>query len=378
MSSHRKQITTVVHVIDSLGVGGAEQALTLLARNLDAERFRCRVFALRGLGPLADDLRARNLLANNTVPSDLTAQLRGFWRFIRTEQPDIVHTHLNYSDLFGGPLARAAGVPFVLSYKASILRTHGSRQGLYNAMTRVASTADDVVVVLSDALRTYLVSHRIVPARKISVVHYGVELEPVQPTISRVDMRLGEGPVVLLPARLEPRKDHATFFKAAQLVLRQHPDAQFLLAGDGEPTYRASLEKLAAPLGQSLHFLGSRNDVPALMALADLVVLSSTTEGLGLVLLEAMRARRPVVATRVGGVPEIVVDQVTGLLVQPGAPDQLAAGMLELLGNSRLSARMGEAGRKRVEAEFTVDRMAEKMAAVYESLLMPRAAAASA
>ena len=150
-------VATVVHVIDSLGVGGAEQALGLLVRNLDPNRFHCRVFALRGLGLLADDFRARHLLANDHVPSGLRAQLAGLWTYLRTERPDIVHTHLNYSDLFGGPLARAAGVPFVLSSKASILRTHGSRQRLYNAMTRLASTSEDVVVVLSDALRAYLV-----------------------------------------------------------------------------------------------------------------------------------------------------------------------------------------------------------------------------
>jgi glycosyltransferase involved in cell wall biosynthesis len=367
-------VTTVVHVIDSLGVGGAEQALGLLARNLDPTRFRCRVFALRGLGPLAEDFRARNLLANEQVPSGLRAQLAGLWTFLRTERPDIVHTHLNYSDLFGGPLARAAGVPFVLSYKASILRTHGSRQRLYNAMTRWASTSDDVVVVLSAALQAYLVSHRIVPERKIRVVHYGVDLEPPQRALCRADINLRTGPVVLLPARLEPRKDHATFFKAAQHVLAHRPDAQFLLAGDGEPSFRAELEKLAAPLGSAVRFLGNRDDVPALMTLADLVVLSSTTEGLGLVLLEAMTARRPVVATRVGGVPEIVVDRVTGLLVEPRAPDLLAAAMIELLGDPVLSARMGEAGRRRVEEEFTVAAMAAKMSAVYDDLLSRRRA----
>jgi glycosyltransferase involved in cell wall biosynthesis len=184
--------------------------------------------------------------------------------------------------------------------------------------------------------------------------------------------------VVLLPARLEPRKDHATFFKAAQLVLARRPDAQFLLAGDGEPAFRAQLEELAAPLGSAVRFLGSRNDVPALMTLADLVVLSSTTEGLGLVLLEAMRARRPVVATRVGGVPEIVIDRVTGLLVEPRAPDLLAGAMIEVLGDPALAARMGKAGRQRVEAEFTVAAMAAKMSAIYDELLSRERAAVPA
>lgn len=358
-----------MHVIDSLGVGGAEQALALLARNLDRDRYGCRVFALRGLGPLAGDLRERDLLVNYAVPAGLPAQLAGLWRFLRSERPTIVHTHLNYSDLLVGPLARAAGVPVVLSYKASILRTHSGRQRMYDRMTRVACTFNDMVVVLSEALRQYIVSRRIVPDRKVRVIHYGVELEPTQTMLRREDLGLRSGPIVLVAARLEPRKDHATFFSAAQLLHSARPDTQFLLAGDGDPTYRAELERLAAPLGSAARFLGSRGDVPALMDLADLVVLSSRTEGLGLVLLEAMGARRPVVATRVGGVPEIVVDGVTGLLVEAGAPDLLADAMLKVLGDPSLSARMGQAGRERVENEFTVARMAAKMSAVYEELL---------
>ena len=368
----------VVHVIDSLGVGGAEQALHLLVRHLDPDRFHCRVFPLGGLGPLASDLDRQGLLATTVVARSLPGQLRALHRYLARERPSIVHTHLNRSDLLAGPIARAGGVPVVLSYKASILRIHGRRQRLHDWLTRVAARSNDVVVVLSGALRRYLLSRRIVPDEKIRVVRYGVELDgDGGPPARRDDLGLGDGPVVLLAARLEPRKDHRTFLEAARLVLTQKPDVQFLLAGDGAPWYRAQLERQAAPLGRAIRFLGNCQEVPALMRLSTVVVLSSQTEGLGLVLLEAMVERRPVVATRVGGVPEVVVDGETGLLVEPGSPTALARAMLDVLDQPERARQMGEAGRRCAEAQFSVERMARDMAALYEELLARRAPAAA-
>ena len=360
----------VVHVIDSLGVGGAEQALSLLSRHLDPDRFHCRVFPLSGLGPLAIDLDQCGLLATTTVARSLPGQLRALHRYLLQERPSIVHTHLNRSDFLAGPIARVVGVPVVLSYKASILRTDGRRQRVHDWLTRVASRSNDTVVVLSNALRHYLLLRRLVPDEKIRVVHYGLELDDCEKSsVSRVDLGLGDGPVVLLAARLEPRKDHRTFLEAARLVLTKVPGVQFLLAGDGAPEYRDQLERQAAPLGHAIRFLGTCQDVPALMRLSTVVVLSSQTEGLGLVLLEAMAERRPVVATRVGGVPEVVVDGVTGLLVDPGSPSALAEGILEVLARPERAQQMGEAGRLRVETQFSVTRMAGEITALYEELL---------
>ena len=360
----------VLHVIDSLQPGGAEQALSLLVRHLDPSRYRARVFALRALGPLASTLAPLGLMANAAVRPGLHRQLADLRRHIRTSRPAIVHTHLNAADFLAGPVARAMGVPFVLSYKASILRKHGSRQRLHNTLTRLAARADHAVVVLSEALKTYLVEQDIVPAAKIRVVHYGVQRDEANaPLVPRELFGEGDGPVVLLPARLEPRKDHQTFLRAAALVRRERPDIRFVFAGDGAPEYRAEVADLAASLQVPVVFLGNRSDVPAVMRACDLVVLSSRTEGLGLVLLEAMAERRAVVATAVGGVPEIVVDGETGLLVPAGDPPALAAAMLRVLGSSVLRQQMGDAGRLRVDAEFTVERMARKIEAVYDELL---------
>ena len=363
----------VVHVIDSLGVGGAEQALSLLVRHLDPDRFLCRVFPLSGLGPLAIDLDQRGLLATATVPRTLPGQLRALYQFLVREQPAIVHTHLNRSDLLAGPIARAVGVPVVLSYKASILRTDGRRQWVHDWLTRIASRSNDTVVVLSSALRHYLLSRQLVPDTKIRVVHYGLELDGREnSSVPQVDLALGDGPVVLLAARLEPRKDHRTFLEAARVVLAKMPGVQFLLAGDGAPEYRAQLKRQAIPLGRAVRFLGTSRDVRALMRLSTVVVLSSRTEGLGLVLLEAMAERRPVVATRVGGVPEVVVDGVTGLLVDPGSPSALAKAILDVIEQPERARQMGEAGRQRVEAQFDVARMSGEIADLYEELLTRR------
>ncbi len=364
---------SVLHVVDSLEIGGAERALLLLVTHLDPARFRCRVFPLRPSGPFLVDLEKQGLLLSLAPHAGLAGRLRGLWDHLAQERPTIVHTHLNRSDLLVGPLARAARVPVVLSYKASILRQHRLRQPVYDWLTTISSWSNDAVVVLSEALRTYLLAHRIVPNEKIRVVRYGIELESdTASQTPRESLDLSTGPVVLLAARLEPRKDHVTFLEAARLVLAEKPSTQFLLAGDGEPSYRARLEQLAEPLGRAVRFLGNRSDIPGLIGLSDLVVLASRTEGLGLVLLEAMVHRRPVVATGVGGVPEIVVNGETGLLVEPGSPDALARAILDLLDTPDRSRRMGEAGRRRAEEQFSVQRMVRDMAGVYEEMLARR------
>jgi len=369
-----KSPTKVLHIIDSLNIGGAEQAMYLLVRHMNPERFHCRVFALREMGPLAEELRSTAMLANESSGSNLAVQLKDLRRYLQLERPAIVHTHLNYSDFFAGFLARVMGVPIVLSYKASILRTHARRQNVFDLFTRIGCRYNDAVVVLSHALRSYLIEHRLVPPHKIKTVYYGVDLsEPEGAMVTRGDLGLAEGPIVLLVARLEPRKDHRTFLQAAKLLQNRIPHVQFLLVGDGDPIHRRRLEDLAMPLRGAVKFLGWRLDVKRLMQISDLVVLSSRTEGLGLVLLEAMAQRKPVVATRVGGVPEIVVEGETGFLVSSGNPQALASAMGQVLEDPTLLLKLGEAGRCRVEKKFTIQRMAQEIECLYDQLLFSRA-----
>jgi glycosyltransferase involved in cell wall biosynthesis len=176
-------------------------------------------------------------------------------------------------------------------------------------------------------------------------------------------------PVIGTLARLHEQKGHSYLLDAVAQLRREIPDVKALVVGDGE--LRPSLEQRtqALRLSDSVIFTGTRRDVPEILALLDVFVLPSLWEGLPIALLEAMAAGLPVVATRVGGVPEVVVDGETGLLVPPRDPDALSEAILTLLQDPDLRQKMGQAGQERVREYFSVERMVEETEALYERLL---------
>jgi glycosyltransferase involved in cell wall biosynthesis len=165
-------------------------------------------------------------------------------------------------------------------------------------------------------------------------------------------------------ARLAPEKDIGTLIRAFQILVPKFSDVELVVVGDG--VERKKLEALA--LGANVRFLGSRDDIPELMRSFDVFVLASLTEGISLTLLEAMAASKPIVATNVGGNPEVVVDGVTGFLVPSQDPQAMADKILLLLNDPQLAQRMGIAGRRRVEQNFSLERMTDEYEKVYRAV----------
>ncbi len=203
-------------------------------------------------------------------------------------------------------------------------------------------------------------------------IQQGVAAIKVQTICNGIDTALFDyvgprpgGPIVTV-TRLSPEKDVATLIRATQLAVREQPGMQVEIAGDG--TCMLSLKQLTQELGldDNVYFLGQVSDVPRLLERASLFVLSSISEGISLTLLEAMARGLPVVATRVGGTPEVVVDGVTGILVPPRDPQALANAMLRLSRDADTARRMGLTGRQRVERHFDVRRAVAAYEALYE------------
>ena len=216
---------------------------------------------------------------------------------------------------------------------------------------------------------------------RAAIIYDGVESEPFSHPLARVAVleEFGIPPVrrlVGMAARLAPQKDHSTFVQAAHLVIQKSPDTHFLIVGDHSDTPAAAeiyaeLRRQSEQLGVASHltFTGFRTDIPRLFAAMDVVVLATHFEGFGLVLVEAMAQARPVVATEVGGILEIISDGETGLLHRHRDADHLAAQILLLLQNEALAGRLGQAGFKRVTADFTLERSARSVAELYRTLL---------
>jgi glycosyltransferase involved in cell wall biosynthesis len=352
----------VVHVTLGLDVGGQEKLLVEMARHADRERFRLHVVSLTTRGLLAGDIEAAGwpvtaLEAPQGLRPGIVARLARLFRRLRA---DVVHTHDDRPNIYGAPAGKLAGCRVIHTRHHQGTRLTARQRWLI----RGVSAFDDRFVCISDDSARWAVRQG-VARRKVCVRLNGIDLSRFAYSGSDPG-----GPAVIV-ARLSPEKSIDTLLRAVPVVLATCPDFRLEVAGDGP--CREALAALAAELrlGDRVRFLGTVGDVPALLARARLFVLSSLTEGVSLTLLEASARGLPIVATAVGGNPEVVADGITGLLVPAASPDALAGCVLRLWGDVALRTRMGEAGRKRVEERFDVRRMV----AAYEAMYRPGAGA---
>jgi glycosyltransferase involved in cell wall biosynthesis len=347
----------IAHVTLGLDVGGQEKLLVEFARHADRERFDLCFVSLTDRGRLAEAIEAFGwpVLAMHERPGLRPGIGVRLARLLRRERIDVLHTHDERPLIYGALAACLA------RGRRHVHTRHGQRAEITRGqrwLIRLASRGTGEFVCVSDDAGRVAAEHG-VPAGKIRTVWNGIDVE----RFGYCGPRPG-GPAVLV-ARLSPVKDVDTLLRAAALAVEEQPDFRLEIAGDG-PCLPA-LQKLTAELGldERVTFLGEVGDVPALLARAGLLVLSSVSEGVSLTLLEGMARGLPVVATRVGGNPEVVADGVTGLLVPPRDPAALARAVLRVWRDSEAARRMGRAGRCRIEEHFDVRRMVARYEALY-------------
>ncbi|MFZ5918887.1 MAG: glycosyltransferase family 4 protein [Chloroflexota bacterium] len=368
----------VCHILKITGVAGSENHLLSLASGLDRRRYRFTFCLLTGREPdLTDYIAALEAVgvevARLPIRADLDPPL--LWRlarFLRTAKPDIVHTHLIHGDLYGTLAARLAGVPAVVSTKHN--DNAFRRRGFYAWLDRALARQQDRIITISHHLKRFCVEVERLPAEKITPIHYGLDADAFLRVQSGEDVRHEFGipsgaPLIGVVGRLIEQKGHRYLLAALAHVVEALPAAHLLIAGDG--ALRPALEQQVADLAlaKRVTFTGWRRDVTRIMAAIDVLVMPSLWEGFGLVLLEAMAASRPVVASQVSAIPEIVAHGETGLLVPPKDAAALARALLTLLREPSRAQAMGRRGRQRLAQQFTVGRMVEQTQAVYESLL---------
>ncbi len=290
-------------------------------------------------------------------------------KFMRGNPSKLVHTHLIHADLYGGLASSTIG----LSRIASLHNDNPFRRSsLLRPLIRWNRRLFHHLICISHHLAQFAKEVEGVPKERISVVHYG--FQPKRPPSSEPNLRsllhLPEGrPIVGMVARLTTQKGHSTLLREmSKLIQQSNVLPHLVLVGDG--ALRSSLEALASQLKLNSHvsFLGYRPDAPQLIYDFDIFVHPSRWEGFGLVFLEAMAAEVPIVATRASAIPEIVEDGETGLLVPVDDGDALSDALSLLLTDTPLRKRMGLAGRRRLEEHFSVQKMAEETAKIYQQI----------
>lgn len=357
VTSSSERRVRVAHVSLGLDVGGQERLLVEFARHADRRRFAVTFVSLTGRGRLAETIEA---LGWPVVALEARSGVRPrlVWRLARLFRPyDVVHTHDDKPLLYGSLAAKLARVRrFIHTQHHGYLPQMSRRQ---RTLVAWAGRLTDAFVCVSQDSARHMAETGL-PERYLTTLWNGIDLDKYPYRGPCPD-----GPAVTV-ARLSPEKDIANLLRAVALVAVSVPTFRLEIAGDGPQ--RADLERLATELhlGEHVRFLGEVRDIPALLARARLFVLPSQTEGISLTILEAMADGLPVVATRVGGNPEVVVDGTTGLLVQTGNPAALAEGLRRVWHNEPEGQSMGLAGRHRAEAHFDI----RAMVASYERLYL--------
>ena len=382
----------VLRLFSRLNIGGPSVHVILLSQGLRPLGYDTRLVIGREskhegnmLGLAAErgvDCETMSGLGREIAPLSDTRALFGLVRLMRAWRPAIVHTHTAKAGLLGRIAARAARVPTVVhTFHGHVLRGYFSppKEKLFRGLESFLARAADALVAVSDSVKRDLVELGVAPAPKIRVIPLGLELASLAGTLPRGTLRReakipDDAPLVGIVGRLVPIKDVPSFLTAARRVRERRPDARFAVVGDGEE--RAALEQQSLSLGlaDAVHFFGWRRDLAAVYGDLDVVVNASRNEGTPVALIEALAAARPVVATAVGGTPDLLGQDERGLLVPPGEPEALANAVVAVLEGSEASRRRAQAGREHVLTQHSSERLFHDMDALYRELRVSRAA----
>jgi glycosyltransferase involved in cell wall biosynthesis len=365
-----------------MGIGGTELNAFRTAERLDPARFDVSVVCLQEHGPLLARYRERGI----RVLALPLGRLHGIKavrqgvrlaRYLSTQRVDIVHSHDAYNNIFATVWARVAQTPVVI---ASRRWCDDLPRKALRVVNRFGFRLADCVIANSTAVASLLVNDDGVPAERIALVPNFVDdaafanLGRTQRKQLALELGIPAGSAVIgCVAGLRPVKDHETLIKAIARLRPRWPTIRLVLIGDGPS--RRPLEHLVRELNLTavVRFAGVRPNEPNLHHLFDISVLSSLSEALPNTIVEAMAAGKPVVATRVGGVTDAVVDGETGTLITPQSPVELASAIERLLLRPILRESMGDAARRRARAQFHVTSALATLESLYDRLLMSRA-----
>ncbi len=370
----------ILQVITSLDRGGAENHLLALLTHADRQAFDIETAVLCGEGELVPAFRQAGIpvhLLKARGHFDPLALAR-LVRLVRDGHFDIVHSHLFRADIYAGLAVAQLGVdpPLLVSTR------HNDDRFFLNPFVGIVhyliSARQNLIIAISDHIAHFTVARGVRHPARVRRVYHGLE-PPVTRALEREGQRIrgelgisADAFLVGNVGRLAPQKGQRHLIGAMPALLERVPHAHAMIAGAGD--LEDFLRDLAEETGvaERIHVLGPRKDVPALMHAMDVFAMPSIWEGFGLVLLEAMAAGRPIVASRVATIPEVVLDGQTGLLVPAGDPLALAEALAQLAHQPGLAARMGEAGRERVRHQFSLEKMVGDTELLYRELVDER------
>ncbi|PIE35298.1 hypothetical protein CSA56_04780 [candidate division KSB3 bacterium] len=384
----------IVYIIGRLVIGGAEKQITETAARINRDIFDVRLYCLSEGGPLEAFVREHHIdttifesVRYTSFPSFvsyLLTRLKKFqalYRYLKREQPDIVHCYMFAPSIYGGIISRLTGHPILITNRRC-LGLFKENKPLFQFLENMVNRFTDLVLVNSKALRDDVLQREKIDPQKVRIIYNGVNIQKFTPIpkdsesyalVSETKQKLGipnnDGIIVGMLATLFPYKGHRDFITAASIVHRTYPKIWFVCVG-ADRGIREELQQLGHHLGLSSHliFPGEFQDAAEILPVFDIQVSASCEEGFSNAILEGMASGIPMITTDVGGTPEAVQHEVTGLLVPPKDPEKLALAMMSLIENPECASRLGMNGRKRVESRFSMEEMIHSLEHVYMEL----------
>jgi len=372
--------TKVIWLIDGLGPGGAEQLMTTLLKFFDREQYEMRICALqdRGSDIIIQKLKHLGIPVDFVYIKHLRDPLNIFHilAYLKEHQPDIIHTQLEFSDTLGNIAAKLLGIPSVSTLHTIELPQTGTST-YWRHQLRWFSLRNFCarIIAVSDKTREHHIRYGKLPQNKTVTLYNGIDLNKFQ-NINMQSLEekrqslnhLTESQIICTVAVLREPKGIQYMIKALPTIIENIPNATYLVIGDG--AYKQELQSLAKECDVEEHviFAGHRTDIPELLALSEVFVLPTLGDALPTVLIEAMAAKIPIVASEVGGVPEIVTHEKTGLLIPPADSSKLANACLQILQSETLAKELTLNAFEVVQQKFNVQSQVKQLSDIYQQL----------
>lgn len=354
----------VTFIIDNLLIGGAQVHLLRLTDTLNDEGYRIEIISL---GDIDRDIIRNTKSPIQDIKMDCIWKI-SFWAnflklisLLRRNKPDIVHTYLNTSNVFGVFAARLAGVPIVISSRRDLGHFRSRRIGV---LEKISARLSDKIVCVSQAVRNKTIEEENIVREKTTVIYNGVDTAAFTPGAKTTD----NFNIAMVAAMDRKEKGHSYFIEAASLVIKQRKDVKFSLIGDGPLKESLELRAKSLELEKNIIFLGKRDDLHKELKSVDIIVVPSESEGCSNALLEAMAMGIAPIATAVEGNLEIIEDNVSGYLVAPKNPEAIADKILYLIDNPEKIKETSISAHKRMNEKFTLKQMVDSYAALYTGL----------
>lgn len=381
MSDNKKH--NIVYMIDGLGWGGAERLMIPILSNIDKQCFNIRVCVLQNKdgNPVANELREIGITVD-MLPVRYLRELNAIPRiikYLREAKTDLLHAQLEFATVLGGMASKRLGIPSAVTLHTIPENEEGLKSNIHLMLENfiLRNFIDCVISVSKETQRFYLHTAKL-SDEKSCVIYNGIDVNKystVLPARSKILTEFDIPPtahVLTTVAVLREPKGIQYMIRAMPTLINADPQIYYLIVGGGE--YFESLQNEAKKLRveENIRFAGVRKDIPSILSASDLFVLPTLTEALPTVLTEAMAAGLPILASRVGGVPEMIQDGINGKLIEPANPEILAAVCLEMLKDSQSLRQMGVAGKKIAEEKFNIKTQVEQLQDLYSQLILQK------